>query len=215
VKPRHLLSAVAMLMALLVVLRWRLGNVLLRASIVMDRAAQKLLTVTSPTSKRVEKGPAPLGSFVAQRPGAKDCVIATVATVTGLAYEHVARAFGIPVDQNGKPDAIKLGDGIKMRDTVIPLYRRGWVATPLLTREHPGNLKGEDWPSSNEIKTLVVGREAILSYIDIDEDVGPHSLAWNGREAVDCTDGMIVDLNYLTLTEALLLGRVQGANGST
>ena len=156
-------------------------------------------------SKPRVKGPAAPGSYVAQQLGAKDCAIATVATVTGLSYKEVADAFGIPVDQKGMPDANAIGPGIKWGDTVIPLYRLGWVATPWLTSEHPGNTERADWPSSDEIKSLIDGRKAVVSYID--EDIDAHSLAWTGKEAIDCSNGTIVDLDSLTLTEALLVGR--------
>ena len=165
------------------------------------------------TSKRVVKGPAPPQCFVQQRLGAKDCLIATVATVTGIDYTKIAEAFGIPLNQRGIPDADALGPGIYLNDAVIPLYRLGWVATPLITKEHPelpDDLRQQHpdrYPSSDLTKSLIAGRKAIVSYIDEDETVGAHSLVWNGKEAIDCTDGVIVDLDGLTLIEALLMGR--------
>ena len=151
---------------------------------------------------------APLDSFVAQR-RVRDCAIATAATITGRTYEEIAQVFGIPLNHEGVPDADALGPGIYTQDMVYPLLGLGWIAAPMIAREHRGNQddkRQSKQPSSDMIKASIAGRRAILGYQDDDENVGDHSVAWSGKEAIDCSDGAIIDLDSLTLSEALILG---------
>ena len=59
--------------------------------------------------------------------------------------------------------------------------------------------------TSDEIKDVIKGHRAIIGYHDA--DVGQHSLAWDGERAIDCTDGMIVDLSDVTILTAIVLTR--------
>jgi hypothetical protein len=149
---------------------------------------------------------APLGTFVQQRAG-NDCEIAAAATVTRTTYEKIADAFGIPCDpKTGQPDATALGSGIDPLNTVFPLLRMGWVAAPILSREHPkviGTDSERGRPSSNEIKATLAGRKAVVGYTD--EHVGEHALAWDGQTAIDCSNGEIVNLDDVTINVALIL----------
>ncbi len=153
---------------------------------------------------------APLGTFVQQRAG-NDCAIAATATVTGLSYETIADAFGIPLDAQGHPDAGALGRGIDPLNTIYPLHARGWFAAPFLTQEHPhmaDNARLSKLATSDQIKSLIKGRRAVLEYLDDDDEVGEHALAWNGEQAIDCSNGEIVDLSDVTIHAALILVRV-------
>jgi hypothetical protein len=147
-----------------------------------------------------------LDSFVNQR-ASNDCEIAATATVTGNTYEKIADAFGIQLDpKTGQPDAKSLDRGIDPLNTIFPLLRLGWAASPLLSREHPkviGTDSERGRPSSSEIKTTLAGRKAVLGYTD--EDVGEHALAWDGQTAIDCSNGEIVTLDDVTINVALIL----------
>jgi hypothetical protein len=104
------------------------------------------------------------GSYVAQRGGTKDCQIAATAEATGLPYEALADAFGVPLIK-GIPDAKVLGEGIYTQDMVYPLLGLGWSAAPMITQERR---KIQDCdrklrqPSSEAIKRLLPGRKAVL-----------------------------------------------------
>lgn len=143
--------------------------------------------------------------FVAQR-GANDCMIAACATATDSTYEQVAAAFGIEIDpQTNLPDAAAIGEGIRTMDIIYPLLELGWVAAPIFTAEHP-NIRSE-WlkapPTSEKIKERLLGQRAIISYQDAIG--GNHSIAWNGNEAIDCSQGAYMDLSELTILEAIFL----------
>ena len=151
---------------------------------------------------------APLDSFVPQR-GGQDCAIAAIATVIQRPYEEVSAALGIPVDsRSGKADANVLGPGTEMLDFIPPLLRLGWLVTPLVAQEHPhmaGNKRQPKLLTSSQIKDALAGRKAVVGYLDADPAVGEHSLAWNGKQAIDCSNGEIVDLEGVTIHEAVLL----------
>jgi hypothetical protein len=47
------------------------------------------------------------------------------------------------------------------------------------------------------------GHRAIVGYRDV--DAGFHTVAWNGEEAIDCSDGMIIDLSKIPFQHAIVL----------
>jgi hypothetical protein len=146
----------------------------------------------------------PSGSFIQQR-GNKDCLIAATATILRVRYEQIAEACGISLNPDGKPDTAFEGIGIV--DTIFPLLKLGWLGTPLAAQEHP-TLPKEDrakLPTSNEIKSAILGRKAVLGYIDEDAAVSEHALAWDGNEAIDCSTCEVVPLDGITIFEALIL----------
>lgn len=143
--------------------------------------------------------------FVSQRRG-NDCDIAATATVISRNYEEVARAFEIPLDGAGMPDTAILGRGIPLENLIYPLLELGWLATPLISRDHPGHQNGDRsrLGTSQQIKDAIVGRTAVLGYRDL--EIGDHSLAWDGKQAIDCSnDGQIVELDNVTIFLALIL----------
>jgi len=149
---------------------------------------------------------AKLGSFVPQR-GGKDCVIATLATVTVSTYDEIADALGVPVDQSGK--RMIAGDGIDISLASGALWEIGWMSTLLVARERSGM---EDYPyslpSSDQIKEILRGKKASVGYVDSDPKVGNHALAWDGTQAVDCSNGEIVTLDDIAVTSAVIVARV-------
>src|SRR5207302_9456982 len=75
-------------------------------------------------------------NYVAQRPGCQDCEIASLATVTGHSYEEIAGVLGIAIyPTTGLPDLAKYPSGIDILDIVYPLFRLGWSAAVIVTRE--------------------------------------------------------------------------------
>ena len=138
---------------------------------------------------------APLDSFIPQR-GVRDCAIATTATITGRTYEEIAQVFGIPLNHKGCR-MLTLSDRNLYAGHGLPVPWSGWIAAPISLREHRGN-QGErrqsKQPSSDMIKASIAGHRAILGYQDDDEGVGDHSVAWNGKEAIDCSDGASLTL---------------------
>jgi hypothetical protein len=150
----------------------------------------------------------PFDQFERQR-GTNDCMIAAYATATGLTYDGMAAGFGIAIDPyTGLPDAASVGQGIRTIDIIYPLLKLGWVAAPVFTAEHPkiGNEYLKAPPTSDEVKArLLPGRKAIISYHDEDAIGGNHSIAWNGQQAIDCSQGVYMDLTDITILEATIL----------
>ncbi len=151
---------------------------------------------------------ADLNSFVQQRGGKKDCVLAALATVTSCTYEEMARALNISLSGKGLPDIEK---GVDLLHVCYPLLKLGWLATPLVAKEHPELTNKEQAPTADEIKALLPGRQAVIGYSDPNPEVGEHALAWNGQYAIDCSNGEIVALEDLTLNCALILEHESGS----
>jgi hypothetical protein len=143
--------------------------------------------------------------YVPQRFPAKDCVIASLATVVDVTYEQMAEVLGITIDPVSRlPDVGP--NGIQVFDVGFPLFRAGWSATLIVTREgwiHAGG--GGRGPTSNELKPTLPGRLGTIGYTDPDVQVGDHELAWTGRVAIDCSDGTEISLENLTILSAILL----------
>jgi hypothetical protein len=150
---------------------------------------------------------APIDSFTQQR-GGKDCVIAATATAANREYEEIACALCIPIEDNGQPDANILADGIEIVDLIPPLLGLGFLGTLLMAREHPliaGSPRQPKLLTSDQIKSAIAGRKAIIGYSDDDPGVGEHALAWDGTKAIDCSNGVIVDLATITIHVALIM----------
>lgn len=143
-----------------------------------------------------------LNEFVAQR-GTKDCVVASVATAIDSTYEAVAANLGLELDPVTRAAKVP-PDGVDILSLGYPLLRMGWSSTPMVAREHP-QIAGHQrpHPSSDELKEVLRGRRAIVGYTD--PTIGPHSIAWNGSEAIDCGDGTYVDLDEITVTDCTVL----------
>jgi hypothetical protein len=140
---------------------------------------------------------ADLNEFSRQR-GGKDCGIAAVSTITGKSYDEVARAF----------EGAITADGINPFDFVLPALSLGWAAAPMITRECPN---ADDSglrlrPTSDQIKSKLPGRKAVIGYSD--PEVGPHSLAWDGMQATDCSNAVIVPLEDVTLTVVIIFSEL-------
>jgi hypothetical protein len=138
--------------------------------------------------------------FVRQRQG-QNCVIAALATVIRWQseddlefYGHIANALP-PV----RPE------GIRLLSTVLPLLRLGWLAAPLISREAPYPQREDRWhlPTSDEIKAVLADRYAVVGYRD--PQIGEHALAWTGTRGIDCSNGVYVDLENITICYALVL----------
>ncbi|MGY2905446.1 hypothetical protein [Bradyrhizobium sp. URHC0002] len=142
--------------------------------------------------------------FVPQRGGKPDCVIASLATATGIGYEQVADALGIEL-KNGIPD---FTGGINDFSVLGPLFKIGWSSCPLIPAELDDQVDGTSAKqlSRDDIRELVKGHPAIIGYHDADASF--HTVAWNGKEAVDCTDGLIIDLSNLPFQHAIVLTKV-------
>lgn len=148
-------------------------------------------------------------NFVPQRPGAKDCTIAALATTIDRSYEDVATALGIEIDPaTGLPDPEKLG--VEMLATIYPLANLGWAGAPLVT-EKAFKDQGVDrpGPDSDSLKAILPNQKAVIGYKDADPLVGDHSLAWDGKTAIDCSSGEVVPLDELEIETALLLVPLQ------
>jgi hypothetical protein len=154
-----------------------------------------------PPISRKTKGVASVYEFVSQR-AAKDCVIASLATAIRSSYEDVAATLQVAL-RDGRTQDIK---GLDPLQTLGALFRAGWSACPLISLEAAnGMIATPPHLTSDEIKDVIKGHRAIIG--DHDADVGQHSLAWDGEKAIDCTDGMIVDLSDVTILTAIVLTR--------
>ena len=150
-------------------------------------------------------GPSDVSKTVLQRAGKKDCVIASVATALQLSYEKVAQMFEVRLGENGDP---QVGDGIDLLDTFGVVFKEGWSACPLIAAEHPA---ADDSHirhlSSDEIKHALEGHLAVVGYVDADPETGQHVLAWDGCNAIDCSNGTIVSLEDVIIDLAVVLTR--------
>lgn len=157
-----------------------------------------------PATKRKAVGPANLDEFVPQRGGQKDCVIASLATAVGSSYEDMAGALGIKLQGRHA----ELGEeGLRSLDTLGALFRFGWSACAMISSEAiGGEVTVPPHLTSDEIKWLIQGRRAIIGYHDAEN--GRHSVAWDGQKAIDCSDGMIVDLADVTIHGAVALTKL-------
>jgi hypothetical protein len=138
--------------------------------------------------------------FVPQRNG-QDCIIASIATVIRRQSDN-NRDFYTQVANALPPAGTK---GIAPLDTIFPLLRLGWLAAPLVSKEAP-NPDQEDrrhFPTSNEIKSVLAGRYAVIGYQD--PDIRDHALAWTGSRAIDCSNGTYVTIEDITIDCALIL----------
>src|SRR5258708_4395964 len=126
--------------------------------------------------------------FVPQRGGKPDCLIASLATALGIAYERIAEAFGIEL-KGGIPD---ITEGIDDFGVFGPLFKMGWLSCPMIPLELDDETGGTTVKqlSRDDIRELLKGHRAIVGYRDV--DAGFHTVAWNGEEAIDCSDGMII-----------------------
>ncbi|MCA1470322.1 hypothetical protein I6F09_20755 [Bradyrhizobium sp. IC3195] len=149
--------------------------------------------------------------YVPQRPGCKDCEIASLATVTGAAYEEIAGVLGIAIDPTTKlPDLSKYPAGIDLLDVVYPLFRLGWSAAVVVTQEGFRKAEiGRFGPSSQQLKADLAGRRATIGYVDTDPAVGNHSLAWDGSIAIDCSTGERHSLDNVEIHNAVILTRLE------
>jgi hypothetical protein len=163
--------------------------------------------VTSPQLGTITSVPSG-APYVSQRGPAKDCVIASIATAIVQSYETVAEALHVPIDpDSGRPDLSRhSADGIHSFDTIYPLYKMGWSAALIVTREGAkGSGFGQDAPTSDELKRFLVGKSGTIGYEDSDPTVGAHDLAWTGAIAIDCTTGEEIDLGTITILNAIVL----------
>jgi hypothetical protein len=149
-------------------------------------------------------------SYVAQRPGCKDCEIASLATVTGHSYEEIAGALGIAINPTtGLPDLAKYPAGIDVLDIVYPLFRLGWSAAVIVTQEGFGEAQvSRHGPSSDQLKVALSGKPATIGYVDSDPVVGNHSLAWDGSIAIDCSTGDQVSLDNIEIHNAVVVTKL-------
>ncbi|OKO76371.1 hypothetical protein [Bradyrhizobium sp. NAS96.2] len=154
-----------------------------------------------PPIKRVTVRAAEDGSFTSQRGGKGDCVIASVATALKLDYQAVAQAFDVALDEKGVP---VLTGGIYDFSIFGVLLNLGWLTCPLIPSELDDDPTQSSvrQPSRDEIRELIKGRRAIICYND--ETANFHAIAWNGEEAIDCSDGMIIDVSELSFQHVLV-----------
>jgi hypothetical protein len=145
----------------------------------------------------------PIGSFVQQREGKKDCIIASIATVIGQPYEAIVSALGLGSEI---PDG-----GIDINDTIYALFKLGWIAAPLVTTEwerRSGKPPGFH-PNNEQTIEIVNGRKAVIAYHDAQAD--DHAIAWTGSKAIDCSSGVYVNLEDIRIQVALILSPLPAA----
>ena len=149
---------------------------------------------------------ADLNKCVPQRAGAEDCVVAALATITHMSYEKMTAILGLAIDP-AKGCAIVPKGGVDLMGTIFPLLELGWVASPLVARERGVGVPFF-LPTRDQIKTVLPGRIAVVSYKDADPIVGDHALAWDGHEAIDCSDCTIVSLDDISIDMAVILTKI-------
>jgi hypothetical protein len=127
-------------------------------------------------------------SYVAQRPGCKDCEIASLATVTGHSYEEIAGALGIAINPTtGLPDLAKYPAGIDILDIVYPLFRLGWSAAVIVTQEGFGEAQvSRHGPSSDQLK-VALSQENLLPSDMSTAILLSEIIPWHGMEVSPST----------------------------
>jgi len=150
------------------------------------------------------------GTYVRQR-GGPDCIVATLATVTGPSYETIAAAFGLSIPGAGDCATIAQG-GIHVEVIPYPMFTIGWAGSIVVAKENEGfaDHKWRDFlPTRNQIGAILPGKKAIIGYIDDDPKVGFHSLAWDcAGDALDCSDGQYMPLDEIVIQSAVILTRI-------
>ena len=153
-----------------------------------------------PVTRTIVRSASPT-EFVPQRGGKPDCLIASLATALGIAYERIAEVFGVEL-KDGIPD---ITEGINDFGVFGPLFKMGWLSCPLIPLELGDETEGATAKqlSRDDIRELLKNHRAIVGYRDV--DAGFHTVAWNGEEAIDCSDGMIIDLSKIPFLHAIVL----------
>jgi hypothetical protein len=158
-----------------------------------------------PPARRSQGVYGPLG-FEKQRGGAKDCVVATTSTLTGVDYLEIAEMLGVSIDPATGIAVVPNGvDGMRTLNT---FYRLGWSATLLVGRAHKSVTEDENGPyflTQEELLDAIKGRRALISYTDDDPAVGEHMLAWDGRVALDCSNGEVMDLAEVIIEAVIVI----------
>ena len=126
------------------------------------------------------------GTIVPQRlEKGGDCIIAALATVTGRPYEQIAGLMGFPCDSDTAPVALETR-GIELAELAAPLLSIGITSTIIVSRDAPpemGNVRERRLPSSEELMSIVRGREAVL--ITDGQDGRLHAVGWAGGHVLD------------------------------
>ena len=138
-------------------------------------------------------------------------VIATLATLIDYSYEETAALLGIHMDPRTRLPILPVGGGVNPLQLTYPLWQVGWKAIPFVTRTAENVSAAKELaalPTVEEIKALLPGRLALLGYVDADPAVGPHALAWDGEQAIDCSDQSFVSLDAVPIDFALVLERI-------
>ncbi|MCK1584290.1 hypothetical protein IVB03_33305 [Bradyrhizobium sp. 168] len=163
-----------------------------------------------PRIHRITVRSAERGSFASQRGGKDDCVIASVATALELSYETVAGAFDVALDENGIP---LITEGLNDFTIFGALLKLDWLACPLIPVEldDEPTQSGARQLTRGEIRELIKGRRAIIGYNDA--VAGFHAVAWNGSEAIDCSDGTIIEIAELPFQHVLVFAKSDKASG--
>jgi hypothetical protein len=126
-----------------------------------------------------------------------------LAAAMDVSFEDAAAALEVALI-GGHAD---VGKGLDTFDAIGALFRFGWSACPLISLEAANDeATTPSHLTSDEIKRLITGHRAVIGYHDA--DIGHHSLAWDGQKAIDCTDGMIVDLSDVTIVTAIVLTKL-------
>jgi hypothetical protein len=166
---------------------------------IAENILETAASLQPPVTRTVVR-PASLSEFKPQRGGKPDCVIASLATALDIAYDRIAEAFEVEL-KDGIPD---ITEGINDFAVFGPLFKMGWLSCPLVPLEldeTAGTTVKQ--LSRDDIRELLKGHRAIVGYRDV--HVGLHTVAWNGEEAVDCSDGMIIDLSKLPFQHAIVI----------
>lgn len=140
--------------------------------------------------------------YVPQRTsGLGDCMIAAVATALGLSYEDIASALGYPCNKETGMPSLPPGGGVSALELSAPLLSFGIVTSLVMSSAASKEITlGRNLPSSDQLKTLIRGRSAVLFVDDVMQPSRQHALAWKDGRVVDCRAGDPFHLQLEDLT---------------
>ncbi len=154
--------------------------------------------------------------------GIGDCMIASLATVTGISYEGMAAALGFPCDPvSGMP--VGADNGLTVFDVSVPLLDLGFAATTLLAPGAGNFLRSEDaamlkrrnaegapirFTDPSTIKRLIQGRRAVLLTGNVATPTLNHAVAWKDGKIYDVDPRRDPHWRHIDDAELVILGAV-------
>jgi 3'-phosphoadenosine 5'-phosphosulfate sulfotransferase (PAPS reductase)/FAD synthetase len=154
--------------------------------------------------------------------GVGDCMIASLATVTGISYEGMAAALGFTCDSvTGLPQGTD--KGLTLFDVAAPLLDLGFAATMVLAPGALAFMQADDaafvkrqeavgvrlrLTDPTTIKRLIQGRRAVLLIGNVATPAWNHAVAWKNGRIYDVDPRRDPHWRHIDDADLMILGAV-------